>query len=118
MPGDDPDCPYIMLCAPTGSAAVNINGSTLHSAFGFTFGNEHYSLPDKTRNTKRNLYRNLKFLVIDEISMVKADQLYQLDLRSREITTRSVWRCVNLAFRGCYAVESSYGYIYLEPATK
>ena len=89
MPGDDPDCPYIMLCAPTGSAAVNINGSTLHSAFGLTFGNEHYSLTDKTRDTKRNLYRNLKFLVIDEISMVKADQLYQLDLRLREITTRS-----------------------------
>ena len=88
LPGDDPECPYIMVCAPTGSAAVNVNGVTLHSAFGFTFGNEHFSLPDKTRDTKRNIYKNLKFLIIDEISMVKADQLYQLDLRLREITMK------------------------------
>ena len=80
---------WYVKCAPTGRAAVNINGVTLHSAFGFTFGNEHLSLPDKTRDTKRNVYKNLKFLIIDEISMVKADQLYQLDLRLREITMRS-----------------------------
>ena len=89
QPGDDPECPCILVCAPTGSAAVNINGVTLHSAFGFTFGNEHFSLPDKTRDIKRNLYKNLKFLIIDEVSMVKADQLYQLDLRLREITLKS-----------------------------
>ena len=87
-PGEDPDHPYILLCAPTGTAAVNIKGQTLHSAFGFTFGDEHYSLSDKTRDTKRATFKNLKFLIIDEVSMVKADQLYQLDLRLREITMR------------------------------
>ncbi len=86
QPGDNLECPYILLCAPTGTAAVNIKGQTLHSTFGFTFGDEHYSLPDKTRDTKRALFKNLKFLIIDEVSMVKADQLYQLDLRLREIT--------------------------------
>ena len=88
QPGDDPDCPHVLLCAPTGSAAVNINGSTLHSTFGFTFGNEHYSLPDKKRDSKRSFFKNVKFLLIDEISMVRADQLYQLDLRLREVTMR------------------------------
>ena len=88
QPGNDPDCPHILLCAPTGTAAVNIKGQTLHSAFGFTFGDEHYSLSDKTRDTKRAHFKNLRFLIIDEISMVKADQLYQLDLRLREVTMR------------------------------
>ena len=88
QPGNDPDCPHILLCAPTGTAAVNIKGQTLHSAFGFTFGDEHYSLSDKTRDTKRAHFKNLQFLIIDEISMVKSDQLYQLDLRLREVTMR------------------------------
>ena len=86
--GDNPECPHILLCAPTGTAAVNIKGQTLHSAFGFSFGDEHYSLADKTRDIKRTTFKNLRFLIIDEVSMVKADQLYQLDLRLREITMR------------------------------
>jgi ATP-dependent DNA helicase PIF1 len=87
--GDDPECPYTLLCAPTGTAAVNIKGQTLHSALGFSFGNEHYSLSDKTRDTKRATFKNLRFLIIDEVSMVKADQLYQLDLRLRELTMKT-----------------------------
>ena len=86
--GDDPNCPHVLLCAPTGTAAVNIKGQTMHSAFSFTFGDEHYSLSDKTRDTKRAMFKNLRFLIVDEVSMVKADQLYQLDLRLREVTMR------------------------------
>ena len=80
---------YVVLCAPTGTATVNIKGQTLHSTFGFTFGDEHYSLSDKTRDTKRAHFKNLKFLIIDEVSMVKSDQVYQLDLRLRELTMHS-----------------------------
>ena len=58
-----------------GTAAVNINGQTLHSTFGFSFGNEHYSLPDQQRDNKRENIKNLWFLIIDEVSMVKADQV-------------------------------------------
>ena len=86
--GDNPERPQILLCAPTGTAAVNIKGQTLHSTFRFSFGDEHYSLADKTRDIKRTTFKNLRSLVIDEVSMVKADQLYQLDLRLREITMR------------------------------
>ena len=88
QPGDNPDCPYVLLCAPTGTAAVNVKGQTLHTAFGFTWGDQHLSLSDKSRDTKRALFKNLKFLIIDEISMVRADQLFQIDLRLREITMR------------------------------
>ena len=83
--GDCPDCPYVMVTAPTGTAAANVRGLTLHSAFGFSFGNEHFSLSDKKRDEKRALLNNLKLVIIDEISMVKADQLFQLDMRLREV---------------------------------
>ena len=58
---------------------------TLHSAFGFKFGNEKTSLTDKDRDMKRTLLRNLKLVIVDEMSMIKADMLYQLDFRLKEI---------------------------------
>ena len=39
---------------------------------------------------KRNLYKNLKVLIIDEISLVDADMLYKIDLRLREITQKDM----------------------------
>ena len=84
-PGDTFNCPYVIKSAFTGTAASLIEGMTLHSAFGFDFGNKHYSLSDKTRDAKRNVMKNLKTIIIDEISMVKSDMIYQLDLRLQEI---------------------------------
>ena len=83
--GDDSSCPYIIKTAFTGTAASNIQGQTLHTAFGFNFDNKHYSLSDKTRDEKRVLFRNLKIVIIDEVSMVKSDMLYQLDLKLQEL---------------------------------
>ena len=88
QPGDDPDCPYVIVAAPTGTAAANVRGQTMHSSFGFNFGNEHFSLSDKTRDKKRNLLKNLKIVIIDEFSMIKSDQQFQLDKRLREITQK------------------------------
>ena len=87
-PGDALNSPYVIKSAFTGTAASLIEGMTLHSAFGFDFGNKHYSLSDKTRDAKKNIMRNLKLIVIDEISMVKSDMIYQLDLRLQEIKER------------------------------
>ena len=84
-PGDEFNCPYVIKTAFTGTAASLIEGMTLHSAFGFSFENKHYSLSDKTRYARRNITKNLTMIIIDEISMVKADMLYQLDLRLQEI---------------------------------
>ena len=80
--------PYVVVAAPTGTAASNIRGQTLHSAFGFNFGNKHYSLSDKKRDEVRSLLQNLKVVIIDEMSMIKSDLLFQLDLRLREITQK------------------------------
>ena len=81
--GDNPECPYIL-----GTAAANVKGQTLHTAFGFNFGNEYLSLSDKKRDEKRKKLEHLKAVIIDEISMVKCDQLFQLDMRLREVTRK------------------------------
>ena len=83
--GDDPCCPYVVLSSFTGAASANINGQTLHSLFGFKFGTTYISMPDKVREEKRVLFRKLKCVIVDEISMVSADLFYNLDLRLREI---------------------------------
>ena len=82
-----PDKPVIIKTAPTGKAASNIDGFTLHSTFNFKFGNDFSSLNDQARDSMRDIMANLKLLIIDEISMVKADMLYILDRRLREVTT-------------------------------
>ena len=84
-PGDNPNHPYILKCAFTGTAAANIKGTTLHSAFSFAFGNEFHSLSDNVRDERRTEFENLKVVIIDEFSMIKSDMLYQLDLRLKEI---------------------------------
>jgi hypothetical protein len=86
--GDNTECPYIVKTAFTGTAASNIEGQTLHSSFGFNFDNKHYSLSDKTRDEKRTIFKNLKIIIIDEVSMVKSDMLYQLDLKLQELKER------------------------------
>ena len=96
-PGDTYNYPYVIKAAFTGTAASLIEGMTLHSAFGFEYGNKHYSLSDKVRDTKKNILQNLKLLIIDEISMVKADMLYQLDLRLQEIKEKMEYLLVGLS---------------------
>ena len=80
-PGDNPSHPYILKLAYTGTAAANIKGQTLHSAFSFNFGNTYLSLNDKARDEKRTILQNLIYLVIDEYSFIDADMLHKLDLR-------------------------------------
>ena len=88
-PGDNHNHPYCIKAAYTGTAAANIKGQTLHSAFSFNFGGAFLSLSDKARDEKRTLLQNLRFVIIDEYSMVPSDMLYQLDLRLKEIKQRT-----------------------------
>ena len=86
--GDDPKNPYCLKVAFTGTAAANILGQTMHSAFSFNFGNSFLSLGDKSRDIKRSLLQNLQIVVVDEYSMIPSDMLYQLDLRLKELKER------------------------------
>lgn len=90
--GDNLYNPYVLPLAFTGTAAANIDGMTLHSAFNSPFSNDFLSLPDKLRDRKRDLLKLLKVIIIDKFSMIKADMLYQIDLRLRELRT-FWWLC-------------------------
>ena len=87
--GDSPSHPYILKLAFTGNAAKLINGQTLHSVFHFRFDDKILSMSDKQRDKIRTSLQNLKVIIIDEISLVKSDMLYQLHFRlAREIMQR------------------------------
>ena len=67
------DQPLVILGAPTGTAAFNIDGSTLHSAFQLDFGKKQHegSIFDSARaHIMKNKLSELKLVVIDEVSMV------------------------------------------------
>ena len=70
----------VAVLAPTGVAALNVKGQTIHSFFGFK---PNITL-DKIRrvrftNDERSIYKKLDAIVIDEISMVRADLLDCVD---------------------------------------
>ena len=62
-------------------AASNIDGQTLHSAFKLDFSHDYKSLSDKKRDELRNHFKNVQVVIIDEFSMMKNFQLYQLHMR-------------------------------------
>ncbi len=70
----------VAVLAPTGVAALNVKGQTIHSFFGF----KPSITLDKVKKLRfakdrQNLYKNLDAIVIDEISMVRADLLDCVD---------------------------------------
>ena len=62
-----------------------LGGITLTSAFDLNFGNKHVPLGDKKLAEFRTNLADLKLIIIDEISLVKADMLYQIHRRLCEI---------------------------------
>ncbi len=72
----------LAVVAPTGIAAINAKGMTIHSLFQLPFG---LHLPNQKKQISRfskkkiQLIKNLDLLIIDEISMVRADVLDQID---------------------------------------
>ncbi len=76
----------MVVCAPTGVAAINAGGVTLHSFFQMPFGpfvpgSEAFNQSKQRRFNKEkiNIIKSLDLLVIDEISMVRADLLDGID---------------------------------------
>ncbi len=67
----------IAVLAPTGIAALNVGGQTIHSFFGFPPRPLKREEIKERRN--RKIYQNLDAIIIDEISMVRADMMEQID---------------------------------------
>lgn len=93
----------IIIAAPTGVAAINAGGVTLHSLFQLPFHpflptkNSREELLLKTRIAKHRLQllRKMELLVIDEISMVRCDTMDAIDT-----ILKSVRRNYHLPFGG------------------
>lgn len=93
----------IIVAAPTGVAAINAGGVTLHSLFQLPF---HPFLPTKSQRDellakirfnkqRQQLLRKMELLIIDEISMVRCDTMDAIDT-----ILRSVRRNYNIPFGG------------------
>ncbi len=97
----------VVVAAPTGIAAINAGGVTLHSLFQMPFGAfipdnngfdtsrmqtlAHFNTPRsliknlQMHKVKRNLIKQMELLVIDEVSMLRADLLDAIDLICRHV---------------------------------
>ena len=81
-----------VVLAPTGVAAVNAQGSTIHSFFSLPLCpylpevpelRTEYQMPDRYRRLKKEkikIIRTLDLIIIDEISMVRADLMDAIDM--------------------------------------
>src|SRR5262245_49054391 len=90
----------MVVVAPTGLAAVNVGGQTIHSFFGFP---PRLIRPDDIRRSRNGrVMRGLKFLVIDEVSMVRSDLMWAIDqsLRVNRGRPREPFGGVRLAMFG------------------
>ena len=85
--GENPDNVKVVKTAPTGKAAFNINGNTLHSDFKIPAnrGFEYCALDSDRLNTIRTQLKKLKLIFIDEISMVGSGTFNFLNLRLQQI---------------------------------
>ena len=86
-PGIDPDKPYILLMAPTGKAAYLIRGNTLHSALKIPVNQklQYKSLDTDSLNTLRTQMMGVKYIFVDEVSMVGSGMLTFVHKRLQEI---------------------------------
>ncbi|MEO7960878.1 MAG: helix-turn-helix domain-containing protein [Ginsengibacter sp.] len=86
----------IVVAAPTGVAAINAGGVTLHSLFQLPF---HPFLPTQSNKDelltkirfnkqRQQLLRKMELLVIDEISMVRCDVMDAIDTILRSVRRR------------------------------
>jgi ATP-dependent DNA helicase PIF1 len=67
----------MVILAPTGLAAVNIGGQTIHSFFGLP---PRLIRPEDIKRSRNGrVMRRLEFIIIDEVSMVRSDLMWAID---------------------------------------
>ena len=106
----DPEKAKILVLAPTGVAAVSISSTTIHSGLGKTFGRKMFPLNDRQRTSLRNKPSEVRFIIIDENSMVSSMIFYQVNERLNEL-----FRCCDSACFGGLPVLVCGNFYQLPP---
>lgn len=79
-----------LVLAPTGIAAINAGGQTIHSFFGFPFS----AIPTGQRGSlsplKQSILRHIDTIIIDEVSMVRCDIIDAIDNTLRYYTKLNI----------------------------
>ncbi|GFS89555.1 ATP-dependent DNA helicase [Trichonephila clavipes] len=78
-------CNAYIACASTGKAAVAIDGTTVHTAFKITLS-RLLPLSIEVAHQYRALFKFIKVIIIDEVSMISAELLGHIDSRLKQIT--------------------------------
>jgi ATP-dependent DNA helicase PIF1 len=66
-----------VIVAPTGLAAVNVGGQTIHSFFGLP--PRLIRADDIRRSRNGRIMRRLRYVIVDEVSMVRSDLMWAID---------------------------------------
>lgn len=75
-----------VVLAPTGLAAININGQTIHSFFNFPFNLiDKKEVRKQLQEKNKEIIKQLKVLIIDEVSMVTPNIIDEIDKIMRKI---------------------------------
>ena len=77
--------PTVLLLAYTGVAANNIGGTTFHTGLGFKSGSDMLEFSPQKLDTARKYLENVELVIVDEMSLVSSDNLYNLHKRLQEI---------------------------------
>ncbi len=96
----------IAVVAPTGAAAINIGGETIHSLFRMSLDPQDTKDPSKVKVPPyvAETLKAIKVLIIDEISMVRADIMDMMDARLKLAKKN------DLPFGGCQII--AFGDLY------
>ena len=81
----NPGKPIALLIAPTGVAAIIINGNTIHSDLHIPCRGKLLPLNDANKAELRSKYSEVELVIIDEISMVSGKLFYQIHKLLNEI---------------------------------
>ena len=91
-PPFNPELPTVLLMAPTGVAVINIDGTTVNTGLAIPkeAGNNLPAMSGQRKAQYRILLKDLKLIIVDEISMVGNTTLLHIHQRLKEIFGVSV----------------------------
>ena len=100
----NPEKPTVLLLSPTGILAASIGGTIIHSGLDIKTRIRLRGLNDKSKAALRNKLLEMKFLIIDKLSMVSTGSWVDIISRLQEI----FMMIIEKAFAGMMIIEKAF----------